>query len=103
MRGAIAVSADLEGFSIIEGEEAIASYQFNTMSAKHYFCSRCGIYTHHQRRSNPRKYAINVACLTGISPFDFDEVPVHDGVHHPSDMQAAGPRIAGILKYIPND
>jgi hypothetical protein len=104
MRGAIAVSADLDGVSILAGEDALASYQFNTMSAKHYFCSKCGIYTHHQRRSNPQQYGINVACLTGISPFDFDEVPVNDGVHHPSDNEnATGARIAGVLRYIPND
>jgi hypothetical protein len=46
---------------------------------------------------------VNVACLEGISPFDFDEVRVMDGVHHPSDTGTAGPRIAGILKYIRNE
>jgi hypothetical protein len=104
MRGAIAVSAELDGISVVSGADALSSYQFSTMSAKHYFCSKCGIYTHHQRRSNPNQYGVNVACLEGISPFDFDEVPVIDGVHHPSDTESAGgPRIAGILKYIRND
>jgi hypothetical protein len=104
MRGAIAVSADLDGVTILAGKGALSLYQFNTMSAKHYFCSKCGIYTHHQRRSNPLQYGINVACLEGISPFDFDEVPVNDGIHHPSDTtEIAGPRIAGILRYIRND
>src|ERR1700754_1697388 len=56
MRGAIAVSADLDGIDILAGEDALALYQFNTKSAKHYFCSRCGIYTHHQRLSNPNQY-----------------------------------------------
>ncbi len=101
MRGAIAVSANLEGLNILSGENALSVYQFNTMSAKHFFCSKCGIYTHHQRRSNPREYGINVACLEGISPFDFDEVPVTDGVHHPSDSKNDGrPRFAGILRYV---
>ena len=69
------------------------------MTAKHYFCSRCGIYTHHQRRSNPQQYGVNVACLTGISPFDFEAVTVNDGVHHSSDTGTSGPRIDGILRY----
>jgi len=104
MRGAIAMSADLDGVTILAGKGALSLYQFNTMSAKHYFCSKCGIYTHHQRRSNPLQYGINVACLEGISPFDFDEVPVNDGIHHPSDTtEIGGPRIAGILRYIRND
>ena len=85
MRGAIAVSADLDGINITQGVELLTVYQFNTHTAKHYFCSRCGIYTHHQRRSNPKQYGINVACLEGVSPFDFQEVPVYDGVHHPRD------------------
>jgi hypothetical protein len=85
MRGAIAVSADLEGIVITQGGELLSLYQFNTNTAKHYFCSRCGIYTHHQRRSNPGQYSVNVACLEGISPFDFLEVPVYDGTRHSSD------------------
>lgn len=85
MRGAIAVSADLDGVKITRGRESLTVYQFNTNTAKHYFCSRCGIYTHHQRRSNPKQYGVNVACLEGVSPFDFQEVPVYDGIHHPRD------------------
>ena len=85
MRGAIAVSADLDGINITQGSELLTIYQFNTNTAKHYFCSRCGIYTHHQRRSNPKQYGVNVACLEGMSPFDFQEVPVYDGTRHTAD------------------
>ncbi len=49
------------------------------MTAKHYFCKTCGIYTHHQRRSNPKEFAFNIACLEGVNPFDFKDVPVGDG------------------------
>jgi hypothetical protein len=85
MRGAVAVSADLDGINITQGQELLTVYQFNTRTARHYFCSRCGIYTHHQRRSNPKQFGVNVACLAGVSPFDFAEVPVLDGTRHPSD------------------
>jgi hypothetical protein len=85
MRGAIAVSASLDGINITRGSELLTVYQFNPNTAKHYFCSRCGIYTHHQRRSNPKQYGVNVACLEGMSPFDFQEVPVYDGTCHPAD------------------
>lgn len=100
MRGAIAVSADLDGLDILAGEQALHVYRFNTDTAKHYFCSICGIYTHHQRRSNPDQYGVNVACLEGISPFDFEEVIVMDGEHHPSDTGV--PRVAGVLKFVPS-
>jgi hypothetical protein len=98
MRGAIAVSANLDGITIVAGEDALTLYRFGTMTAKHYFCSKCGIYTHHQRRSNPNQYGVNVACLDGLSPFDFEEVPVYDGVEHPADT-GGKPRLAGILRY----
>lgn len=103
MRGAIAVSAALQDIQITSGEESLTLYQFNTMQAKHYFCAKCGIYTHHQRRSNPDQYGINVACLKGISPFDFLEVPVNEGRAHPNDKGAGGgPDIAGYLRFLPN-
>lgn len=62
-------------------------YQFNTMTAKHYFCSNCGIYTHHQRRSNPDQYGFNVGCLEGVNPFDLGEVAIYDGINHPADRE----------------
>lgn len=101
MRGAVAVSAPADGVEIVQGADALSLYEFNTHAAKHYFCSKCGIYTHHLRRSNGNEYGVNVACLEGVSPFDFEELKVLDGVHHPSD--AGGKlRFAGTLKFIPN-
>ncbi|WP_374357711.1 GFA family protein [Pseudoduganella danionis] len=101
MRGAVAVSASLADITITAGADALTLYQFNTMQAKHYFCSKCGIYTHHQRRSNPQQYGVNVACLEGISPFDFAVVPVNEGQVHPKDGAATGPVVAGHLHYRP--
>lgn len=100
MRGAVAVSAELADFRILQGEDLLTVYRFNTMSAQHFFCSRCGIYTHHQRRSNPDQYGVNAACLEGVSPFDFAEVPVSDGIAHPKDNTgSSGSRLAGVLRF----
>ena len=85
-RGAVVASVALSGITIPRGEEALSLYQFNTMTARHYFCSRCGIYTHHQRRSNPRQYGFNVACLDGVNPFDITQITLYDGVNHPRDL-----------------
>jgi hypothetical protein len=98
MRGAVAVSAALGSLHIVQGEDKLTSYRFNTGQARHFFCSQCGIYTHHQRRSNPKQYGVNVACLDGVSPFDFAQVPVMDGMRHPSD-NAGEIRRAGTLRY----
>lgn len=103
MRGAVAVSAELDGLKIVSGEDMLTEYQFNTKVARHYFCSVCGIYTHHQRRSNPRQFGVNAACIEGVSPFDFAEVPVVDGINHASDSGGASARsrVAGVLRYDP--
>lgn len=100
MRGAVVAMAKAGEIRFLQGEEALTSYRFNTGSAQHFFCSRCGIYTHHQRRSNQNQYGVNVACLDGISPFDFIEVPVVDGINHPNDGGGASRR-AGTLHFIP--
>ena len=83
--GAIVASVPLSGIRILQGEEALRCYQFNTRTAKHYFCGVCGIYTHHQRRSNPAEYGYNLACLEGVNPFALGEVPLRDGINHPAD------------------
>jgi hypothetical protein len=101
MRGAVAISAEIGEIKLLRGEDVLTSYRFNTGSAQHFFCSKCGIYTHHQRRSNQNQYGVNVACLDGVSPFDFSEVPVFDGVNHPNDTGGVVRRI-GTLRFIPS-
>ena len=102
MRGAVAVTARVGDLEILEGEDLLTLYQFNKRIAKHYFCSQCGIYTHHQRRSNPNEYGVNTACLEGVSPFDFEEIPVSEGIRHPSDYPRENfDGIVGVLKFIP--
>jgi hypothetical protein len=88
-RGAIVASVPLSGLRIIEGADQLRLYQFNTHTARHYFCGNCGIYTHHQRRSDPTTYGYNVGCLEGVNPFELGPVPTSDGVHHPCDRASA--------------
>ena len=88
-KGAIVASVPLSGIKIVRGEDVLKLYQFNTLTAKHYFCSICGIYTHHQRRSNPNEYDYNVGCLEGVNPFEIENVPTNDGVNHPIDRNTS--------------
>ena len=99
MRGAVAVTALLGDLELLQGAEMLSTYRFNTGVAEHHFCANCGIYTHHRRRSDPTQYGVNVACLEGVSPFDFAEVPVSDGQHHEKDGGRGG--IAGVLRFEP--
>lgn len=84
-KGAIVASVALDQLQIVKGAGALRLYQFNTHTAKHYFCGHCGIYTHHQRRSHPNEYGFNIGCLQGVNPFDLENVVTHDGVNHPAD------------------
>ena len=88
-RGAIVASVPLTGIHIVKGAQHLTLYQFNTNTAKHYFCNKCGIYTHHQRRSNPTQYGFNIACLEGINPLKIQGIPTYDGINHPADRSEA--------------
>jgi len=98
-RGAVAVTSTSEDLRITEGADNLATYRFNTGSAEHHFCRTCGIYTHHKRRSDPAQFGVNAACLDGLSPFDFPEVPVLDGQDHPRDRADGRTLRVGTLRF----
>ncbi len=100
MKGAVMVDVPLEELTVTKGQDSLSVYTFNTGVAKHHFCQVCGIHCFHQTRSDPDKYGINVACLDGMSPYDWPEVPVSDGQHHSSDHGGVR-RTAGMMRYLP--
>ena len=102
MRGAVAVTSTPSDFRLTAGAGQLSTYRFNTRTAEHHFCRNCGIYTHHKRRSNPTELGVNAACLEGLSPFDFRELAVYDGVRHPADYEGRA-FIAGTLSFTPAD
>ena len=52
-----------ERFRLVSGEDALTNYQFNTRTAKHYFCSHCGIKSFYVPRSHPDGFSVNARCL----------------------------------------
>lgn len=84
-RGNVSATVPLNGLHIVKGADSLTLYQWNTKTAKHYFCKVCGIYTHHQRRSNPNEYGVNVAGLEGMHPEALGEIPWSDGINHSKD------------------
>jgi hypothetical protein len=84
-KGTIMSMVKNEDFKITKGKEKLKLYQFHTKIAKHYFCSNCGIYTHHNPRSNPAMTGFNLGCLDEIDVFQLEDVPVNDGQNHPLD------------------
>ena len=84
-KGAVMSMVKNEDFKITKGIDKLRLYQFHTKVAKHFFCSICGIYTHHNPRSNPSMTGFNVGCLKEINTFKLTDVKINDGKNHPLD------------------
>ncbi len=50
-------------FVLLSGREVLSTYSFNTQTAKHLFCSACGIKSFYVPRSHPDGFSINARCL----------------------------------------
>jgi hypothetical protein len=50
-------------FKLLTGQEVIATYTFNTGTAKHLFCAVCGIKSFYVPRSHPDGFSVNARCL----------------------------------------
>jgi hypothetical protein len=72
-RNALMVKVHQDHFKLLAGEDALAEYQFHTMTARHFFCRICGIYPFHRKRVTPDYFGVNVFCL---HDFDPDGIPV---------------------------
>jgi len=64
-------------FVLLQGQEALQEYRFNTGTARHLFCRTCGIKSFYVPRSNPDGFSVNARCLDpahiesiDIDPFD---------------------------------
>jgi hypothetical protein len=53
-------------FTLLQGEDALTTYQFNTETAKHLFCKHCGIHSFYRPRSHPDGFSVNLRCLDGL-------------------------------------
>tara|TARA_R110001606_G_scaffold399306_1_gene584297 strand:- start:25470 stop:25853 length:384 start_codon:yes stop_codon:yes gene_type:complete len=78
-KGYVMASVPTRNLRVTKGEEFLSVYRWGTMVAEHFFCSRCGVYTHHKRRSNPSEYGLNIACVEGVQALTYDPVPVGNG------------------------
>lgn len=50
-------------FKLLSGTDSLTTYRFNTGTAKHFFCSVCGIKSFYVPRSHPDSYSVNARCL----------------------------------------
>jgi len=52
-----------ERFKLVAGGDALTTYEFNTKTAKHLFCSVCGIKSFYVPRSHPDGVSVNARCI----------------------------------------
>jgi len=75
-------------FRLDSGEGGLTSYSFNTHTARHLFCSKCGVKSFYRPRSNPDGWSVNLRCLDDTSGLRIDVQPF-DGAHweaHAEDL-----------------
>lgn len=76
-----------ERFRLLQGQDNLSTYTFDTHEAKHHFCKTCGIKSFYVPRSHPDGFSVNARCLdqatvqsVTISPFD--------GLHWEENIEA---------------
>jgi hypothetical protein len=75
--GFLHVIVPKDRFRLLRGEEVLASYTFHTGTARHLFCSVCGVKSFYVPRSHPDGYSVNARCLDpdsieAVATFPFD-------------------------------
>ena len=76
-----------EDFKVTKGQDKLKLYQYHTKVANHYFCTECGIYTHHNPRSAPAMTGFNLGCVDEVKVEDIKEIAQFDGLNHPMDQE----------------
>lgn len=76
-----------DDFELLQGADAITTYTFGTHTAKHHFCSRCGVHSYYRPRSHPQSVDVNIRCLDDVDPSDF-RFYAFDGQHWEESVEA---------------
>lgn len=63
MTGFLHLIVEKKDFTLLQGEDNLSLYTFNTHVAQHYFCKTCGVKSFYTPRSHPDGYSVNVNCL----------------------------------------
>jgi hypothetical protein len=80
-------------FHLLQGADELTEYKFNTGTARHLFCGRCGVKSFYVPRSNPDGYSVNVRCL---DPATIEHVEVR--LFDDNDRESSDAKIRGLSK-----
>lgn len=77
-KGFLHLIVPADDFTLLSSPDAMTLYQFNTKTAKHWFCSTCGISPFYVPRSHPDGFDVNARCLDDFDLSRF-QVQAFDG------------------------
>lgn len=89
MTGFLHLIVPASRFRLLQGEAGLADYRFGTRTARHRFCTHCGVKPFYVPRSHPDGIDVNARCLDGIT-LDALAVTVFDD----ADREAATAALA---------
>ena len=90
MTGYLHLIVTKDDFHLLQGEESLETYTFNTGVAQHYFCRHCGIKSFYAPRSHPDGVSVNVRCLDE-GTIDSVEIEPFDGRHWEQNISKLSP------------
>lgn len=70
MSGNIHVIVPSSRFRLLQGEDAMTEYTFNTGGAKHRFCKTCGVKSFYVPRSSQDGFAVTYRCIDNWMALD---------------------------------
>ena len=88
MTGFLHLIVESERFRLVAGQDKITTYSFNTKTAKHHFCSVCGIKSFYVPRSRPDGFSVNLRCLDD-GQVRVARIVLFDGQHWEAAFAAA--------------
>jgi len=66
------------GFRLLQGQDDLTQYLFNTRKNHHYFCRHCGVRAFGVGNETPigKMYGVNLGCLNDVSDAELARVPI---------------------------
>lgn len=93
MTGFLHLIVPAANFRLLSGHDVLAEYRFGTGTARHLFCSHCGIKAFYVPRSHPDGWSVNARCLDPGTVAALEIVPFDD-----NDREAATAAIAHLSR-----
>jgi len=100
MTGYLHLHVSKSAFRLVQGDDALTTYQFNTGVAEHLFCRHCGIKSFYVSRSHPDGISVNARCLVPGSVL-LDNVEPFDGENWEANIDELRSRIQWPTKPSP--